>query len=141
MEIYRNQTGKPIRQFVLDVDHAARRRGFVIHNEDRMDMAGIFHRHGIPVAGDFDLHMLHLCKPEKAARSLLKNPERAVLMPKFIVAFSRAGVTQIRCLRYRPETVASLLDDAEFPDSLAAGIDEIIAIIEEAAATPQPLKT
>lgn len=140
MEIYRKQTGKPIRQFVLDVDQAARRRGFVIHNEDRMEMAGIFHGHGIPVAGDFDLHMLQLCKPVKAARSLGKNPERAVLMPKFIIAFSRAGGTQIRCLRYRPETVTSLLDDAEFADSLAAGIDEVIAIIEEAAEAVPPLQ-
>ena len=70
MEIYRSQSGKPIRPFVLDIDHAARRRGFVIHNQENMAMAGIFQWQGISLAGDSDLHMLHLCEPEKAARSM-----------------------------------------------------------------------
>ena len=60
-------------------------------------------------------------------------------MPKFIMAFSRAGVTQTRFLRYRPETVTRLLEDAEFPGSPAAEITEIIAIIEEAAEAVTPL--
>ena len=141
MEIYHNQTAKPVRQFAMDIGQAARKRGFILHNVETMEMAVTFGRHGIQVADNFDLHMMHICKPGKAAHSLTKNPERAVLMPKFIMAFSRDSATQIRFLHYRPETVASLLEDAEFPDSLAAGIDEIIAIIEEAAQTPQSIET
>ena len=132
MQIYHSQTPKPIDRFVDDLDRAARARGFVIHNKETMEMARTFGRHGAQVAEDFDLHMIQICKPEKAAKSLGKNPERAVLMPKFVMTFGGGGVTQIRFLHYRPETVTDLIDDAEFPDSLAASFAEIIEVIEEA---------
>jgi hypothetical protein len=106
--------------------------GFFIHNESKMDMAHIFGRHGVEVAEGFDLHMVQICKPSKAGQSLSKNPERAVLMPKFVTTFTRDGKTQIRFLRYSRELVAKLIDDAEFPDSLVASFNEIIIIIEEA---------
>jgi len=76
--------------------------------------------------------MIQICKPEKASRSLSKNPERAVLMPKFVMTFSGSGSTQIRFLHYRPEIVRHLIDDAEFPESLAESFAEIIEVIEEA---------
>jgi hypothetical protein len=132
MQIYRSQTDKPIARFVDDLDQAARARGFLIHNEETMEMAHTFGRHGAHVAENFDLHMIQICKPAKAAQSLGKNPERAVLMPKFVMTFSDAGATQIRFLHYRPETVRCLVDDAEFPDSLAASFAEIITLIDEA---------
>ena len=132
MQIYQSQTAKPIEQFVDDLDQVARTRGFLIHNKETMEMAHTFGRHGAHVAEDFDLHMIQICKPDKASASLGKNLERAVLMPKFVITFSDNGATQIRFLHYRPETVSDLIDDAEFPESLAASFAEIIAVIEEA---------
>ena len=79
---------------------------------------------GVAMAAGFDLHMIQVCKPQKAAKSLGVNPERAVLMPKFIVVFSRDGQTQVRFLRYSRELVASLIDDGDFPDSLAESCRE-----------------
>jgi uncharacterized protein (DUF302 family) len=97
-----------------------------------MDMAHTFGRHGVEVAKGFDLHMIQVCRPQKAGKSLAKNPERAVLMPKFVVVFSDNGKTQIRFLKYSRELVATLVDDAEFPDSLSESFDDIVAVIEEA---------
>lgn len=132
MQIYRNQTGKPVGRFVLDLAHAAHQRGFLLHNQETMAMANTFGQHDIAVAEDFDLHMIHICKPAKAARILEKSLERAALMPKFIMVFSDQATTRIRFLHYRPETVSKLLDDAGFSVALAASSKEIITIIEEA---------
>jgi uncharacterized protein (DUF302 family) len=131
-QIYQAETGKPLSQFVADMASAAARRGFFIHNESKMDMAHTFGRHGVEVAKGFDLHMIQVCRPQKAGKSLAKNPERAVLMPKFVVVFSDNGKTQIRFLKYSRELVATLVDDAEFPDSLTESFDDIVAVIEEA---------
>jgi uncharacterized protein (DUF302 family) len=97
-----------------------------------MDKAHTFGQHGFTVAADFDLHMIQICKPENASGSLSRNPERAVLMPKFVVVFSREGKTLIRFLRYSRQMVAALIDDDEFPESLANSFDEIAAMIQEA---------
>ncbi len=84
-----------------------------------MALADTFGRHGVEVAEGFDLHVIQLCKPEKAAASLTANPERAVLMPKFIMTFSRDGKTQVRFLKYSSENIRNVVDDDAFPDSLA----------------------
>lgn len=131
-EIYNTESEKPVFQFVVDLASAAARRGFFIHNESKMDMAHTFGRHGVEVAEGFDLHMIQVCKPQKAGKSLAKNPERAVLMPKFIVVFSNNGKTQIRFLKYSREMVASLVDDQEFPGSLTESFEDMGAMIEEA---------
>jgi uncharacterized protein (DUF302 family) len=131
-QIYHTETGKPLTQFVEDLASAAARRGFFIHNESKMDMAHTFGRHGVEVAKGFDLHMIQVCKPQKAGKSLSRNPERAVLMPKFVVVFSDNGKTQIRFLKYSRDLVASLVDDAEFPDSLSESFDDIVDMIVEA---------
>jgi len=131
-EIYQSETDKPLDQFIVDMASAAARRGFFIHNESKMDMARTFGRHGVEVAEGFDLHMIQVCKPQKASRGLAKNPERAVLMPKFVVTFSENGKTQIRFLKYSRALVASLIADAEFPDSLVESFEEIVEMIEEA---------
>jgi uncharacterized protein (DUF302 family) len=131
-DIYCAATEKPVTQFVADLATAAARRGFFIHNESKMDMAHTFGRHGVEVADGFDLHMIQICKPSKAGQSLSINPERAVLMPKFVMTFTLEGKTQIRFLRYSRELVAGLIDDEEFPDSLAASFQDIVVMIEEA---------
>ncbi|MCK4508117.1 MAG: DUF302 domain-containing protein [Desulfuromonadales bacterium] len=132
MQVYRSETKKPVEQFVSDLFHEAKGRGFMIHNEDKMEMAHTFGQHGVEVADDFDLHMIQICKPQKAAMSLGKNPERAILMPKFIMTFSRDKSTQIRFQHYSREAVASLVDDEEFPESLLKSFEEILAMIEAA---------
>jgi hypothetical protein len=132
MDIYHNETRKPLAAFVRDLRHAGERRGFLIHNENSMEMAHTFGTHGLEVAKGFDLHMIQICKPEKAAVSLGKNVERAPLMPKFIMTFTANDATQVRLLRYRPETVAALLPDPDFAQSLTESYGAITAIIEEA---------
>jgi uncharacterized protein (DUF302 family) len=132
MQIYRSETDKPVEQFVSALFREAKDRGFLIHNEDKMEMAHTFGQHGVEVAEGFDLHMIQICKPQKAAMSLSKNPERAVLMPKFIMTFSHGNSTQIRFQHYSRETVASLVDDEEFPESLLKSYAEILAMIEAA---------
>lgn len=131
-EIYQTESCKTVTHFVADLASAAARRGFFIHNESKMDMAHTFGRHGVEVAEGFDLHMIQVCKPQKAGKSLARNPERAVLMPKFVVVFSAEGKTKIRFLRYSRDMVARLIDDAEFPNSLTESFEEIVAMIDEA---------
>lgn len=130
MRIYKSETDKPVDEFVKDLTEMAKASGFTIHNEDKMEMAHTFGMHGVDVAENFDLHMIQVCKPTKAAKSLGKNPERAVLMPKFIMTFSDQGKTQIRFLHYTPETVRSLVDDEEFPESLSESFSQIINFID-----------
>ena len=132
MIIYRSATKKPVSQFVNDLRKIARPQGFSIYNEAKMEMARVFAHHGVEVGKDFDLHMIQICKPEKAAKSLSKNPERSVLMPKFIMVFSRDGLTQLRFAYHTPETVRALVDDDEFPASLVESYRQIIGLIEAA---------
>lgn len=131
-EIYRAESCKPLKHYLSDLTRIAQENGFLINNQESMDMAQTFALHGHPVSDDFDLHMVQLCKPEKASKSLSKNPDRAPLMPKFIMLFSRDGKTSIRLLTYGTDFVAELLDDDEFPKSLAQSFDSIKTIIEEA---------
>jgi uncharacterized protein (DUF302 family) len=132
MNIYKNQTSKPLTQFVKDLHNSAASRGFKIHNTDKMDMAGVFNAHNIDTPETFDLHMMQLCKPEKGSKSMIKNLERSVLIPKFVIAYTEQKQTQIRFLHYSEESVARLIDDAEFPKALVASCKSIIEIIEDA---------
>ncbi|MEW6500493.1 MAG: DUF302 domain-containing protein [Thermodesulfobacteriota bacterium] len=130
--LYAAETSKTNRQFVEDLGKVVTKYGFVIHNENTMEMAHSFGRHGAEVAEGFDLHMIQICKPEKAARSLSANPERAVLMPKFIMTFTKNGKTQIRFLRYSADNIRAVVDDEQFPISLAETYQKIVGMIEEA---------
>ena len=130
--IYRTETSKPVNEFIQDFTAIARGNGFLIHNEDKMEMAHVFGVHGVAVAAGFDLHMVQICKPAKAAKSLSKNPERAILMPKFVMVFSQEGKTAIRMLRFSAAQVAELVDDAEFPASIVESFEHIVTAIEAA---------
>lgn len=130
--LYRTETTKSIQHFIEDFSEIASQSGFIINNTDTMNMARSFTRHGVETSPDFDLHMIQICKPEKAAQSLAANPERAVLMPKFIMAFSKNDATQIRFLSYGADDIAAVVDDSMFPGSLAQTYDRIISMIEDA---------
>ena len=130
--LYATETGKSNKEFVESLAGIAAKYGFVIHNEDQMDMAQSFGSHGVDVAEGFDLHMIQVCKPEKAANSLSMNPERAVLMPKFIMTFSKNGKTQVRFLRFSEENIRNIVDDDKFPVSLNETYKKIVEMIEEA---------
>jgi uncharacterized protein (DUF302 family) len=130
--VYTGETAKSNSQFVQDLAVEAKKHGFIIHNEDKMEMAHYFGAHGVEVADDFDLHMIQLCKPQKAAKSLQANPERAILMPKFIMTFTQNNKTQIRFLRFSAENIKSVIDDPQFPGSLTETYDKIIEMIEGA---------
>lgn len=130
--LFAAETSKSNRQFVEDLGRVVKKNGFIIHNENTMEMAHSFGKHGAEVAEGFDLHMIQICKPEKAAKSLSANPERAVLMPKFIMTFTRSGKTQIRFLRYSADNIRAVVDDDQFPASLAETYQKIVGMIEEA---------
>ena len=130
--LYRTQTAKPLSEFVAALAAAGQKRGFIIHNETTMEMAHTFGKHGVKVGAEFDLHMIQICKPEKAAVSLSHNPERAALMPKFITTFTKDGMTQIRMLCYEQTMIEALVNDPDFAASLDESYKAIQKTIEEA---------
>jgi hypothetical protein len=132
MNVYKNKTKKPLPQFVQDLQRAAKNRGFKISNSDKMNMADVFNAHAIDVPEGFDVHMMQLSKPEKASNCMFTNPERAILIPKFIIAFSANDNTQVRFLHYSEKTILNVVNDVDFPKSIIAGSHEIIAAIEDA---------
>lgn len=129
--LFRAESVKPIWQLVAELKEQGGKRGFLIHNEDKMEMAHTFGSHGVKVAEGFDLHMIQLCKPEKAAASLQKNRERAALMPKFVTIFSAEGKSQIRFVRYGTDMIMSLVNDQEFAVSVGATYNEIEQLIKD----------
>jgi hypothetical protein len=130
--IYTTSTSKALPVFIDDLDQIMRQRGFFIHNRENIDMAASFARHDLEVEPGFDLHMIQICKPGKAAFSLGKNPRRAVLMPKFITVFTEKERTVVQFLMHGREEIERLVDDRDFPDSLADTYRTIIDLIEAA---------
>ena len=130
--LYATETSKTNEQFVKDLGKVVRQYGFIIHNEDKMEMAHTFGAHGTEVVEDFDLHMIQICKPEKAAKSLSMNPERAVMMPKFIMTFTKNNKTQIRFLSYSEDNIKVIVDDEQFPASLAETYKKMTEMIDAA---------
>jgi uncharacterized protein (DUF302 family) len=131
-QVYATESTKSTREFVQSLAEVVGKYGFVIHNESSMDMNHSFGKHGAEVAEGFDLHMIQICKPDKAAKSLSGNPERAILMPKFIMTFSRDGKTQIRFLSFSEDNIRAVVDDDLFPASLAETFAKIRSMIDEA---------
>jgi uncharacterized protein (DUF302 family) len=132
-EIYQATTKKPLASYVADLDTAATRRGFSIHNRSNMAMAETYRVHNIPMPENFDLHMIQVCKPEKSSGSFQTNIERAPLMPKFIMVFTKEETTQVRFLYYSKELIAELVPgDESFPEALAQTYEGIIDMINKA---------
>ena len=131
-ELYQKETEKPLAQFIKNLKSAGMTRGFIIHNESGMEMAHTFGAHGVEVAQGFDLHMIQICKPEKAAVSLQANPERAILMPKFVMIFTQNAKTQVRLLIYNRPMIEALVGEPAFADSLEESYNAIKNMIEEA---------
>jgi uncharacterized protein (DUF302 family) len=131
--LYAAESEKSVSRFVADFSAVVRANKFVINNHDTMNMKETFHQHGGKVPGDFDLHMMQVCKPTKADKSLTFNQERAILMPKFIHVFSKENKTQVRYMRYTPEQISAMVpDDPHFPESLAQTFEKICTMIEAA---------
>jgi uncharacterized protein (DUF302 family) len=126
------ESDKSVTQFVADFSTIAKANMFVINNLDTMDMNTTFRQHGGEVPEDFDLHMMQVCKPTKADKSLTANPERAILMPKFIHVFSKEARTQVRYMSYSPEQISAMVpDDPDFPESLRQTFAQICTMIDE----------
>ena len=130
--VFHAETDKSIVNFVKDLGKSMAMHGFMIHNDDKMEMVHHFGHHGVELAEGFDLHMVQICAPKGSAKSMMENLERAVLLPKFIVVFTKNNRTQVRMLRISQELIAELVDDAEFPAMQQAISDSLIAAIEEA---------
>lgn len=131
-DVFCTTTDKNIADFIEALGKSMAMHSFIIHNEEKMEMVRHFGHQGVALAEDFDLHMVQVCSPKKAARSLSENLERAVLLPQFIVVFTQNQKTQVRMLRYGRELVAELVDDADFPELNAALCDSLISAITEA---------
>lgn len=129
--VYAAETGKGVGEFARDFTDVVQQYGFIVNNADSMNMAETFAAHGAEVAEGFDLHMIQICKPAKASKSLGANPERAILMPKFVMVFSRNGVTQVRYLSYSEADIKAVIDDELFPGSLAETFAKIRSMIDE----------
>ena len=108
-ELYIAESEKSVAQFAADFSETVKKYDFVVNNFDTMDMKKTFREHGGEVPDDFDLHMMQVCKPTKADKSLTMNPERSILMPKFVMAFSKGGKTQIRYLSYSAADITAWL--------------------------------
>jgi uncharacterized protein (DUF302 family) len=122
-----------VTRFIEDFTEVVHKNQFVINNAASMDMKETLRAHGGQVPDEFDLHMVQVCKPAKADKSLSSNPERAILMPKFVHVFSRDSKTQIRYMRYLPEHIREMVpDDPPFPESLTQTFNKICAMIDEA---------
>ncbi len=128
------ETEKSVEEVIASLQAVSNNTGFMIHNEDKMEMANTFGSHGVEVAEGFDLHMIQICNPEKAATSLQKNPERAALIPKFVTIFTQNGKTQVRLLRLNPAMIEDLVQDKEFANSSAKNYDLIIELLDKALA-------
>jgi len=130
--VFRAETDKSIPEFIKGLGKTMALHGFIIHNEDKMEMVYHFGHHGVELAEGFDLNMVQVCSPKKSAQSMMKNLERAILLPKFIVVFTKDGKTQVRMLLLGRELVATLVDDAEFPELDEAEYSSLRLAIEEA---------
>ena len=131
-DVFHAETNKSIADFIQDLGKSMALWGFMIHNDDKTEMVHHFGHHGVELAEGFDLRMVQVCAPKKSAQSLMENLERAVLLPKFIVVFSKDKKTQIRMLHIYRELVAALVDDTEFPEMHEAVCANLITAIKEA---------
>lgn len=64
-EVFHTETQKDISHFIKDLGKTMAMQGFMIHNEDRMEMVHHFGHHGVELAEGFDLHMIQICAPKK----------------------------------------------------------------------------
>lgn len=132
-DLYIAESEKSVSRFAADFTDIVKKNDFIVNNFDTMDMKKTFVEHGGTVPDEFDLHMMHVCKPTKADKSLTINPERAILMPKFVMVFSKNGKTQIRYLSYSIADITALVPgDPSFPESLAQTFVKIRSMINEA---------
>lgn len=132
-DLYIGQSTKSVRKFAADFKKVAEKYDFVIHNSSSMDMSETFTAHGARVPEEFDLHMIQLCKPAKSSASLIANPERSLFMPKFVMAFSKNGQTEIRYMSYGEEDIrAMVVEDDAFPTSLTKTFVKVRSMINEA---------
>ncbi|RUM44092.1 MAG: DUF302 domain-containing protein [Desulfocapsa sp.] len=133
VDLYRTESKKSVADFVADFHDVGKKYDFVINNFENMDMKKNFRGHGGTVPDEFDLHMVQVCKPTKADASLTANPERAVLMPKFVMVFTKDDETHIRYLSYSNAEILELVpDDPKFPESVSQTFDKIRSMIDEA---------
>lgn len=131
--LYAAESEKSVSLFVEDFAAIAEKNNFVINNKATMNMKETFSAHGGNVPDNFDLHMMQICKPTKADKSLTANPERAILMPKFVHVFSKDKKTQVRYLSFTPEYIADMVPgDTQFPESLEQTFAKIRSMIDDA---------
>jgi len=50
-DVFATSTEKGINQFVSDLGLVAKKYGFIVHNEDKMELADTFGAHGVEVEG------------------------------------------------------------------------------------------
>ncbi len=133
VDLYRAESEKSVEQFVSDFHDVGKKYDFVINNFENMDMKQTFREHGGIVPDEFDLQRVQVCKPTKAEASRTANPERASLLPKFVMVFTKDDETHIRYLSYSINEILELVpDDPKFPESVSQTFEKIRSMIDEA---------
>ena len=99
------------------------------------DMKEQFRSHDVDVDNDFEYYSIMVCNPEKAYRSITKNPLRgAVLLPpKQIVIYADkvAGKTVIAYMKMNKSSIKEILpEDTAFQESLEQSCEKIGKLIE-----------
>lgn len=131
-DVFKAQTEKPLADFIKDLGRSMTMYGFIIHNEEKMEMVRHFGYHGVDLAGTSNLHMVQVCAPKRSALSIQTNIERAVLLPRFIVVFRKGNQTQVRLLRLGQELIADLIDDEDYVDVHEEISEDLRNAIEQA---------
>ncbi len=132
-EIFKTNTTKSPEKFIEYLKVSAQKSGFLVR--DVHDMKQIFNEHGVEVNADFNYYMVQICNPKKAYGSISTNPERGVLIPKFVMVFydAKNKTTEIRFLNYGANFVKSLFEhDEVFQKTLPESCKTIISIINDA---------
>ena len=109
-DIFRCETDKPVAQFVRDLGVAAAEKGFLIHNEDKMEMVHTFGRHGVEVAAGGERTALSDSAQWKELRAVR---EGRVYLTDGNQYFNRPGPRLIESL----QILAEILHPEIFPPS------------------------
>ncbi len=100
------------------------------------DMIYEFRSHNVNVKGDMVFYSIMLCNPEKAYKSISKNPLRGALLlpPKQVIVYKqgKSGKTTIAYNAVKETDVKKTLPgDIKFQKSLPESCSNIIRLINE----------
>ncbi len=130
-KIHQFETFKEITKIIQDVEVAINEKGILFDKDCCLDMKKIYQEYNIDLPQGFDVRMMRICNPQRSSQALFKNPERAMLTPRFLTFFKKEDKTQIRFLDLGTETITALLDDPEFSKAYSQFNHTIVEIVKK----------